>query len=55
LPEIEWVVLNGDGTGESKMPGVPDTVTKHPTELENYVCSSPKDLEKLINACKGNK
>jgi len=37
------------------LPETTEPVTKTPEELTNYICSSPSDLEKLINVCKKGK
>lgn len=52
LPKITWCALNGDGTGQCLDPGEKEPRTVQAIDLENYVCTSPDDLEKLINACK---
>lgn len=54
LPEITWCALNGDGSAQCLPPGDKEPHTVPANDLENYLCASPDDVEKLINACHKN-
>jgi len=51
-PKIEVCVWTGDGTAECKAAGKKEYRTKEAHELENYVGTNSRDMEKLLTYCK---
>jgi len=55
MPKLTWCSLNGDGSAQCLPPDDKEPHTVPAQDLENFVCVSPDDAQKLLEACKKSK